>query len=298
MKHVKINKDQTLLERAYEYVYTKKILNEYKFDDFNEASSAINKQIDDIVNDTTVADWMKKRVSKAISQSNDRDINDIINTRDYSFTNQFRDKLVSMRDYIKSLDEREQYKALRGDFNAVNAKAEKWHEDLAKGSGVAGQDISVSKYFEDTEPYFDLKNGWKIVRLTSQAACKLEGGEMGHCVGGGGYTPQNILSLRDPKGRPHATIEIRRVGPKIEIHQIKGKQNKSPKDEYKQMVREMIRSNPEKYVVKADAENIGFVTWDNRGYDPDSSQWQQVLKTKVIPKRDKIKNEILSRITT
>ena len=92
---------------------------------------------------------------------------------------------------------------------------------------------------------------------------------MGHCVGGYCDFVQDgrsvIYSLRDPKGMPHATIEIKgkfaggmqdvdgawwnevQTEPlqpltptekgAWEVVQIQGKENAEPKDEYKAMIR-------------------------------------------------------------
>jgi hypothetical protein len=110
-------------------------------------------------------------------------------------------------------------------------------------------------------------------------ALKYEGDTMGHCVGG--YCPDvesgrsRIYSLRDKKGEPHVTIEVKpgrspsqseaqlqarteglrgqafaeRVAELMEgkhilpnIVQIKGKANKAPKDEYLPFVQDFVRS--------------------------------------------------------
>lgn len=117
-------------------------------------------------------------------------------------------------------------------------------------------------------------------------ALKYEGDTMGHCVGG--YCPDvlegrsRIFSLRDAKGEPHVTIEVKpayvnpekwfnslskdeqvalaesgysgydiRSSPKFkavvaslpdQIAQIKGKQNRAPKEEYLPYVQDFVRS--------------------------------------------------------
>jgi hypothetical protein len=107
-------------------------------------------------------------------------------------------------------------------------------------------------------------------------ALKYEGDTMGHCVGGycddvmGGRS--RIFSLRDAKGEPHVTIEtapswdvksfadeypgvpadeladlreewlrINEVAPD-DIVQIKGKQNRAPKDDYLPFVQDFVKS--------------------------------------------------------
>lgn len=81
---------------------------------------------------------------------------------------------------------------------------------------------------------------WTIQHVGTENDLKQEGAMMGHCVGG--YWPavssgeSSIWSLRDPKHRPHATIEIE---PKTNrVVQVQGKEDKRPKDEYVDRVAE------------------------------------------------------------
>jgi len=113
-------------------------------------------------------------------------------------------------------------------------------------------------------------------RTALQDALKYEGDTMGHCVGG--YCNEvmagqsRIFSLRDAKGEPHVTIEtapswdvksfadeypgvpadelaelreewlrINEVAPD-DIVQIKGKQNRAPKDDYLPFVQDFVKS--------------------------------------------------------
>jgi len=89
-------------------------------------------------------------------------------------------------------------------------------------------------------------------------ALKYEGEQLQHCVGG--YCDDvisgksRIFSLRDAKGNPHATIEVKppemRGGLTIEdfltgpqrINQIKGKGNAAPSEEYFPYVQDFVRS--------------------------------------------------------
>lgn len=86
-------------------------------------------------------------------------------------------------------------------------------------------------------------DGWTIQQLGSDAL-KVEGELMQHCVGQ--YCEQveegrtEILSLRDPRGRPHVTIEY--DPHEKAFQQIMGKQNDEPKPEYRQRVEEWLRT--------------------------------------------------------
>jgi hypothetical protein len=101
-------------------------------------------------------------------------------------------------------------------------------------------------------------------------ALKYEGETMGHCVGG--YCPDvvagrsKIYSLRDKKGQPHVTIEVRPDirpresyygEPQDEIVQIKGKGNKAPKEDYLPAVQDFIRSGS--FGKVGDLQNAGLV---------------------------------------
>jgi len=117
-------------------------------------------------------------------------------------------------------------------------------------------------------------------------ALKYEGDTMGHCIGGYcDYVVEGrskIYSLRDKKGQPHVTIEVRpgqRTGERAvdyrellpenyaakygddsdllpEIVQIKGKGNKAPKEEYLPAVQDFVRS--ENWSDVRDLKNAGL----------------------------------------
>jgi len=105
-------------------------------------------------------------------------------------------------------------------------------------------------------------------------ALKYEGDVMGHCVGG--YCPDvqegrsRIYSLRDAKGEPHVTVEVRPgiIEPRMngdvklpdEIVQIKGKANRAPKDEYLPFVQDFVRSG--QWSAVGDIRNTGLIEID------------------------------------
>jgi hypothetical protein len=103
-------------------------------------------------------------------------------------------------------------------------------------------------------------------------ALKYEGEQMGHCVGG--YCPDvasgksRIFSLRDAKGKPHVTVEVKPpeqvggmsveeflTGPQ-RIVQIKGKGNAAPNEEYLPYVQDFVRSG--KWSEIGDSKNAGL----------------------------------------
>src|SRR3990167_510138 len=116
-------------------------------------------------------------------------------------------------------------------------RARAWHRSLEADDNVeiVAKEADVVKRWPD---------GWTIVRVPA-GACDTEGKAMGHCVAGyasrveSGNT--NIFSLRDPRGRPHVTIEVEPAFG--EVVQIKGKQNLPPqKRMYAEKVKEWLGS--------------------------------------------------------
>lgn len=81
---------------------------------------------------------------------------------------------------------------------------------------------------------FSLADGWTVVRMLTPQALDRESSIMQHCIGNGGYDKMlgkddiKLLSLRDPNGKPHITLEV--VGK--DIVQLQGKQNSFPKRDY------------------------------------------------------------------
>ncbi len=125
---------------------------------------------------------------------------------------------------------------------------------------------------ENDEIVFELGDNWKIVKVDPNNLA-WEGEQMGHCVGGYCDLVERgdsiIYSLRDPKGMPHATIEINGkfaggmkdvdgnrwnatepVTPLTqtddndawEVVQIQGKENSEPTDAYKAMIKSWFTS--------------------------------------------------------
>lgn len=140
-----------------------------------------------------------------------------------------RGKVEHVVDFLKSQMSQNPNMNLQS-FQAEEAfkQSAAWLEQLLKKKieeEVEGKDYEVIL----TEGSF------KWIKLISENALSREGRLMGHCVGG--YWKQvqggavEIYSLRDSKNEPHATIEYQ---PKRrEINQIKGKQNKELKEEYR-----------------------------------------------------------------
>lgn len=118
------------------------------------------------------------------------------------------------------------------------AASDEWHAVSAgQGSG---------KVYEPTNPELIIFNppeweGWNIQQVVSENDLLVEGNIMNNCIGkyfnavSSGET--FVYSLRDPKNRPHVSIEINRYN---EIVQIEGNSNQEPDDEYMPYIREWL----------------------------------------------------------
>lgn len=119
------------------------------------------------------------------------------------------------------------------------ATVEQITKEADKAMLKANQKLGVIKLVDGDEEFFDhLSDGYYLVKLKTPAALDRESAEMQHCVGQGAYDEllENpdymILSMRDPFGKPHATLEIENET----IVQLQGKQNKPPRLDYLKML--------------------------------------------------------------
>jgi len=119
-------------------------------------------------------------------------------------------------DYLMSSDAPQRLR--RMSYAQAKESAKKWSEANQK-KGLALVDSN-----DDIEPFLDLGDGTKIVKLLTKKAYQREGSLMRHCLGGmepGGKTA--IYSLRDDKNNPHVTFEITKDDETAQ--QVKGKGN-------------------------------------------------------------------------
>jgi uncharacterized protein YjbI with pentapeptide repeats len=95
------------------------------------------------------------------------------------------------------------------------------------------------------EVIYTFPDGWTVQLLTTREQLTFEGAVMQQCVGEYCERVQEgksiIYSLRDPRGRPHVTMEY---SPKSKrFQQVYGKQNEPPKEEYAVRARYFIREH-------------------------------------------------------
>lgn len=103
-----------------------------------------------------------------------------------------------------------------------------------------GKDVKrMDKPYTCREVLHTCSNGWTIERVSPEDF-RMEGFFMGHCLGAdpitfapGAYCPsfQEVLSLREPDGTPHATITD---GVMV------GRGNQTPKEKYCVLIQECI----------------------------------------------------------
>jgi hypothetical protein len=92
---------------------------------------------------------------------------------------------------------------------------------------------------------YEFEDGWTVQELETPEQLNVEGDVMQHCVGSYYNEVKNgntvIYSVRDPRGRPHVTIEF---DPELKfVKQIQGKQNESPAPKYQKYVDEFVESD-------------------------------------------------------
>ncbi|MBQ7660025.1 MAG: PcfJ domain-containing protein [Alphaproteobacteria bacterium] len=157
-------------------------------------------------------------------------------------------------------------------FTKTLEEAEKWHNIMAQKTELRKRNEKMYQAsLAGTHNVMKWDDGMEIVQLTTPEALDYESEYMGHCVGKGSYDMGvktgtiKIYSLRDAYGLPHATLEVRinKDTKKEEIHQCKGKGNKTPVEKYKSYIQEFITN--EDFDIASDASNIGLIkVYDNK----------------------------------
>jgi hypothetical protein len=140
--------------------------------------------------------------------------------------------------------------------------------------------LAVAEDSPDEKAVYSLQEGYRIVKLLSSTALDREGSLMGHCVGAGGYDDSLksgravFFSLRDPRNRPHVTMEVRVADKKV--LQARGKQNAYPIKKYAKMIEAF--SKQEGYDLSG--EKVGLAelrTPDGHILDPDNLPEDRVV---------------------
>ena len=199
---------------------------------------------------------------------------DITTVRDYLYdvAAQYVDKVIETArktekkpkiryDYLKTSNE-------FATFEMALDAAKKWHENMATelAKRNRGREL-LEKSLVGVKHIMDLPNNMSAYQLLTPAALDFESEYMGHCVGKGSYDSGvkdgsiEIYSIRDERGEPHATLEVR--GKKV--HQVKGKQNKAPIRKYVPAIKHFIES--QNLDIVHDLKNLGLIKQDGKYYD-------------------------------
>lgn len=149
--------------------------------------------------------------------------------------------VLSRERWLSVTDERGRAKKLMkfGTAAAIVAEADKAMIKFAQRSRA----VRLAEGDEALE--LELADGWYAVKLLTPAALDRESGQMQHCIGQGGYDralakgTSTFLSLRDPVGKAHATLEIVRDGNRLA--QLQGKQNRTPEQRYIRLLAPLFR---------------------------------------------------------
>lgn len=135
-----------------------------------------------------------------------------------------------------------------------------------KAMGVANSKTRLQAEGDaDEQVYMDLTDGYSLVRLLEPAALDRESSAMQHCIGNGAYDfnlksgRRMYLSLRDPSGNPHATLEIDLEGARL--IQLQGKQNRAPVRRYFEIMRPYLEKSG--LALNIPASRLGFVVDKN-----------------------------------
>ncbi|MCZ7862476.1 PcfJ domain-containing protein [Agrobacterium salinitolerans] len=162
--------------------------------------------------------------------------------------------LVNDVPWLRNLDDKERPKKLMKcrDLEDLVREADK---DMRKqNAAIARKPLSAGE--EALE--FECADGWSIVRLLAPSALDRESSFMQHCIGNGAYDVRvgsegfRYLSLRDPAGKPHGTMELF----EDRLIQFQGKQNVSPLEKYLRIALPFFRQRR----IQCTYANCGLVT--------------------------------------
>ncbi len=200
--------------------------------------------------------------------------NEITTVRDYLFdvaksyvketaeiAKNTKHKCTIRYDYLKSSNE------LRT-FDRALELAGEWHKKIANGleQRLKSNELSEKSLVGATF-VMELPNNMVAYQLTTPQALDFESDYMGHCVGRDGYDKgvtdgtTQIYSIRDKRGEPHVTFDVRGNS----IKQVKGKQNKRPVSKYMPAVQAFVRAK--KLEIDGDIKNTGLLKQDGEYYN-------------------------------
>lgn len=153
-------------------------------------------------------------------------------------------------------------------FEMALVASRKWHEHLVENLAKLNKSKEMlNKSLVGAVHVMDLCDGMSAYQLMTPEALDFESEYMGHCVGKGGYDEgvkkgtTKIYSIRDERGEPHCTIEIRGN----DIEQIKGKQNKAPVHKYVSAIKSFIEQK--NFNIERGLRELGLFKQEGKLYD-------------------------------
>jgi hypothetical protein len=151
-----------------------------------------------------------------------------------------RTAVAENANWLARVDEHDRPKKLMkfGTFREMRAEADKAMRIAIQKQGRVNIDPDHERL------HMELSDGYAMVEMLTPEALDRESSIMQHCIGNGGYDHDIIgdmfllLSLRDPFGRPHATLRINCE--MATVVEFQGKQNEPPADRYMVYMKEFL----------------------------------------------------------
>jgi hypothetical protein len=147
------------------------------------------------------------------------------------------------REYMPDI---EKHAKLRADLRRNSARIAKWESGGRDAEGPTGLELVYELWkaypkeeppgYADADELLGLDGGWKWVHVRDDDCQGYEGQLMQHC---GKAQAGDMASLRDPQGKPHATIELNFN--RSAVKQLKGKQNDVIDEKYWDAVGELLK---------------------------------------------------------
>lgn len=144
------------------------------------------------------------------------------------------------------------------EYNAEKIK------NMEKARAIEAKGFPALKEYDSGHKWLELKHNTDPE--ATRRALTNEGDTMGHCVGGYCNTvlrgDTRIVSLRDPKGQPRVTIELRKdssADGQWAVHQVKGKANRKPTAADIPLVQDYLLNSPDISGVRYDLGNTDLI---------------------------------------
>ena len=175
-----------------------------------------------------------------------------------------RAALVNDDPWLKNVDGQGRPKKLLK-FGSIDAISREANKAMLK----AAQKLRGVKLVDGDEAlHAELADDYRLVRLLTPAALDRDSSEMQHCIGNGGFDESLnddrylYLSLRDPHGKAHATMEIEDG----RIVELQGKQNRPPIQKYIDLLIPYVRASG--LVIQIRPSHLGHVIDDEGAWHP------------------------------